>query len=74
MRRKGDRRTFKHNKRVDLTMTPATDQPFRWLPRQGEPSCIAEWLVQQTVRWMAYLPVYISIVVTLTLIMVWVTK
>lgn len=67
-RREGDDRPFEHDKRVSLTLRPATDQPFRWFPRHGEPSCIGEWAVQHIVRFFAYLPVYTAIVVTIIVI------
>lgn len=45
-----------------------TNQPFRWLPRQGEPSCVVEWISQTVIKIIAYLPVYTAIVVTLVLL------
>jgi hypothetical protein len=67
-RRKGDERPLKHDQHVALTLTPAEGQPFRWLPRHGQPSCIGEWSAQHTVRFLAWLPVYVGIVVTLILV------
>jgi hypothetical protein len=71
-RRKGDERPLKHDQSVSLTLTPAEGQPFRWLPRHGQPSCIGEWATQHTVRFLAWLPVYIGLIVTLILVIqVW---
>jgi hypothetical protein len=67
-RRKGDKRPVEHDPEASLTLLPAHDEPFRWLPRHGEPSCIGEWLSQQAVRGIAYLPVYTAIVTTLVLL------
>lgn len=33
-----------------LTLFPTHDRPFRWLPRQGKPLCLGEWLSQSIVR------------------------
>lgn len=51
-----------------MTLRPAHGQPFRWLPKQGEPLCIGEWVSQHVVRFFAYLPVYIAVVVTVIVI------
>lgn len=45
-----------------------TSQPFRWLPRQGKPLSIAEWISQTMIKVIAYLPIYTAIVVTLVLL------
>lgn len=67
-RREGDERPFEHTEGVSLTLRPAPGQPFRWLPRQGEPLCIGEWASQHVVRFFAYLPVYTAIIVTFVII------
>jgi hypothetical protein len=67
-RRKGDERPRKHVKGVPLTLTPTHNQPFRWLPRHGEPSCIGEWLTQRTITALAWLPFYTAVVATLVLL------
>ena len=51
-----------------MNLHPAHGQPFRWLPRHGEPSCIGEWLTQRGITVIAYLPVYTALVATLVLI------
>jgi hypothetical protein len=48
-RRKGDKRTFEHKKEVPLRLTPDHNEPLRWKPQQGEPSCIVEWASQAVV-------------------------
>ena len=73
-RREGDERPFAHEKGVRLTWTPEPGQPFRWLPRHGEPSCVAEWIMHQLIKGLSWLPVYTAIIVTVTLIVVWVTR
>lgn len=66
MRRPGDRRPYK---RVDnISWRFYHGRPFRWLPRQGEPWCVAEWLAQAIIKTLAFVPVYIAIIVTLTLL------
>lgn len=72
-KRPGDRRPFRRWRGVPLHRTPV-DGPFRWLPRHGEPACVAEWLSQSTLRVVAYLPVYTAIIATLTLVVVVVTR
>jgi hypothetical protein len=67
-RREGDDRPFRKAAGVPLNLHPAHDEPFRWLPRQGEPSCIGEWLSQQTIRLVAWLPIYIALIVTLIIV------
>jgi hypothetical protein len=67
-RRTGDDRPYKHTAGVPLNLHPAHDEPFRWLPRNGEPSCIGEWLSQQTIRLVAWLPFYIALMVTLIVV------
>ncbi len=47
---------------------------MRWLPRHGEPLWFAERLSQSLIRSLAYLPVYTAVVVTLTLVLVWLTR
>lgn len=46
----------------------AHDKPFRWLPRQGEPLCIGEWVSQTMIKLLAYAPVYTAVIVTLVLL------
>jgi hypothetical protein len=41
-----------------------------WLPRQGKASSIEEWIVQNTIRALAWLPLYTAIVVTVTLLLI----
>jgi hypothetical protein len=67
-RRKGDERPYRRKKGVPLNLTPTHAESFRWLPRQGEPSCIGEWFTQCFIRVVAFLPVYTAIVVTLCLV------
>ncbi len=69
-RREGDERPTKHKKGVSLTLTPAHDEPFRWLPKHGEPSCIGEWASQHFIKTMAWWPVYTGTVSTLILIII----
>jgi hypothetical protein len=69
-RRPGDERPFEHDQDISLTLLPAEGQPFRWLPRHGQPSCIGEWMAQRMVTATAWAPIYIAIVTTLTLLVV----
>jgi len=41
---------------------------IRWLPRHGSPQNAFEWICQTAIRIVAFLPVYIAIVVTLILL------
>jgi hypothetical protein len=59
---------LKHDQHVTLTLTPAENRPFRWLPKHGQPYCIGEWATQHAVRFLAWLPVYSAIILTLILI------
>jgi hypothetical protein len=65
-RREGDERDFRQP--GHLHFWPAHGQPFRWLPRHGEPICIAEWMSQKVIRGVAFLPIYTAVVVTIALI------
>lgn len=65
--RKGDTRSFHREGGVHLTLLPAPDQPFRFLPRQGDPLSILEWLSQRFLCFVAWIPVYIAIVVSIIL-------
>jgi hypothetical protein len=67
-RREGDERPRKHVQGVALTLTPAHNQPFRWLPRHGQPSCIGERATQTAIRCLAWAPLYTAVVVTLMLV------
>lgn len=69
-RREGDERPLIRSSEISLTWRPSHNYPFRWLPRHGEPLCIAEWVSHQIVRSLAFLPIYSAIVVTITLLLV----
>lgn len=60
-RRKGDERPKQHAHGVPLNLHPDHDEPFRWLPRHGEPSCIGEWLTQKTLKGLSWFPIYATI-------------
>ena len=51
-----------------------TSGPFRWLPRQGKPTCIGECLAQRVIKGLAWLPVYTAVVVTLCLLVLVLTR
>lgn len=68
MRRKDDQRPYQHTPGLALTLTPDGDEPFRWLPRHGQPSCIGEWVTQHAIKAAAWAPLYTAVVVTLTLL------
>lgn len=70
-RRNGDTRPIKHPPGIPLTRQISREYPLRWLPRHGEPFCVIEWFIQAIARILVYLPVYISIVVTIMLILIW---
>jgi hypothetical protein len=69
-RRTGDSRPYNRGYSERISWKLNHNAPFRWLPRHGEPWCVMEWLSQQVVKTLAFLPVYIAIVVTLTLYVV----
>lgn len=72
-KRSGDPRPFRRWHRLPLRRTPV-DAPFRWLPRHGDPSCVIEWVSQNMIRSVAFLPIYTAIVVTITLVVDVVTR
>lgn len=39
-----------------------------WLPRDGDPLSYLEWVSQSVIKFIAWLPVYTAIVVTLVLL------
>lgn len=54
----------------DLRFLPVNDgTKFRWLPRDGRPRCVAEWLSQAAVKAVAFAPIYIAIIVTIALVL-----
>jgi len=69
-RREGDSRPIHHDERLNLHLTPDGRQPFRFLPKHGQPYCIGEWVSQHVIRWTSLLPIYIAIVTTLTFIII----
>lgn len=46
------------------------DRSFRWLPKHGEPKRILEFISQAIVKITAFLPLYVTVVVTITLLFV----
>jgi hypothetical protein len=66
--RRGDTRPFRRNPNVGLSWRPLIQAPIRWLPRHGDPFCVLEWISQKAIKTLAYLPVYIAVVTTITLI------
>ena len=69
-RREGDERSLEGDEDVNLTFLPAHDQPMRWLPKHGKPLCIGEWLSQNFIKSIAWWPVYVGIVTTVTLLII----
>lgn len=67
-RRAGDRRPFIRDPNVNLTWIPSLHEPIRWLPRNGEPFSVAERTSQIIIKTIAYLPIYIAIIVTAVLL------
>ncbi len=51
-----------------VTFRPQPDKPSHWLPKQGHPLSIAEWMSQYFIRFFAWLPAYTAVVLTLVLI------
>lgn len=43
---------------------------YHWLPRNGKPTKVLDMLFQLILKAMAYLPVYIAVVVTITLLVI----
>lgn len=71
MRRAGDTRPLRN---PAGRVTEPMPGPTRWLPQHGDPFCLLEWLSQSIVKLIAYLPVYVAIVVTITLVFVLVAR
>lgn len=49
-----------------LRTSPNFSEPFRMLPRHGKPTRYLEWVSQNTIKSVAFLPVYILLFVMLT--------
>ena len=45
-----------------------------WLPKNGAPLSTGDRIMQAIVRLLAFLPVYIAVVTTLTLVSVWMIR
>lgn len=60
---------FHHENRqhIKLSWRLFRGKPLRLLPRQGEPYSVYEWVTQKFIKFIAYLPIYTAIVVTLVL-------
>lgn len=43
--------------------------PIRWLPKHGRPLRAIEWVSQTLVKIVAFLPIYVAIVVTIVLLL-----
>lgn len=69
-RRIGDTRSLRRDSGSKLTWDPNFNRQFRWLPRHGDPSCVAEWFSQKMIKSLAYLPIYTFIMVVLTFLVV----
>lgn len=67
-RRAGDNRPLRRDPDTNLSLLPDPDKPFRWLPRHGEPLCIGEWFSQSIIKLIAFLPVYVAIIATASLL------
>lgn len=65
-RRPGDDRPIARGDGVPLAVFPT--KPFRWLPRHGQPFCVVEWVTQNTVKALAYFPVYLVVLAVVVLI------
>lgn len=59
---------MKDEDRSTVTFKPPSDRPLRLLPRHGEPKCVVEWASQMFVKALAYAPLYIAFIVTLTFV------
>lgn len=46
----------------------AVVEEHHWLPRQGQPTCVVDRIVQQLVKLLALLPVYTAVVATLIIL------
>lgn len=51
-----------------VTFRPPPDKPSHWLPKQGSPFSVAEWMSQYFIRFFAWLPAYTAVVLTIVLI------
>ena len=69
-RREGDERPIHHDEKLHLHLSPDQGEPFRFLPKHGDPYCIGEWASQHFVKTIAYWPIYSSIVSTLILVII----
>lgn len=56
-----------HGSSTRLSWRFSHDQGLHFLPRQGEPFTVYEWVCQKMIKALAFLPIYIAIVVTLVL-------
>lgn len=70
-RRQGDNRPYRHRGSIPLAHWIDHRNPIRWLPKHGDPFCIVEKLAQTIVKLLVLLPVYIAIVVTIMLVLIW---
>lgn len=69
MRREEDS-SVKSNSAVNLSWRRLSkSNPFRWLPSHGQPLSIGEWIFQNIVRVIAWLPVYVTLTIVAAVLM-----
>lgn len=56
------------NGRPLLRILPERGQKFHALPKHGNPSSVAEYLIQTIVKYFAFLPVYTALLVTIIIV------
>jgi len=66
--RRGDTRPYKRDASEPIRWILNLHNPFRWLPRHGDPSCYLEWVSQKSIKAIAFLPIYTAIIATAVLL------
>lgn len=52
-----------------MTVKTEGGTTIRWLPRQGRPVRSIEWVSQTIIKVIAFLPIYVAIIVTILLLL-----
>lgn len=52
-----------------MTLKTEGGNTIRWLPRQGRPLRTIDWISQTIIKVVAFLPIYVAILVTILLLL-----
>jgi hypothetical protein len=66
---KGDQHCYAKNSPNKLSWSMTGNSSFHWLPSQGKPASVLEWVLQKLIKLIAWFPIYIVLVLTILLLL-----